>query len=427
MQRTHIGSVFLRILLGLLILSNMILIFRFSSQDAEQSTETSGKVTQYVAELLVRDFDQKPVDEQQEITARLHHPIRKLAHLSEFGSLGILIFLLLLTWQGQRVLKYFISLGAVLLYACADELHQSFSSGRANTFTDVLIDLCGAVIGCSIVLTIACICGKETKKLKTTHYFLNDKTGTLQLKAAVAADLHGKAIQEPLRRLREEHPDLILIPGDLADDVELRRADASAYDFLRGCASIAPTYYSVGNHEIGCYHKGNPWRHPVPIPLTDDIRTRIAETGAVLLENEVAFCGQLCICGLTSGINGAENVPNLATIERFAKIDAFRILLCHHPEYYVPYLRQTDIDLVVCGHAHGGHWRVFGQGIYAPGQGLFPKYTSGVLDGRCVISRGMGDHTRIPRIGNPRELVMIHYGSAPEQTPPTDPKRSHSV
>ena len=66
-----------------------------------------------------------------------------------------------------------------------------------------------------------------------------------------------------------------------------------------------------------------------------------------------------------------------------------------------------DVTLVLSGHAHGGHWRFFGRGVYAPGQGLLPKYTSGVLDNRCVISRGVGDHTRIPRLFNPREVVII--------------------
>ncbi len=421
MQRTNIGLVFLRVLLITLILLNMAMIFRFSSQNAEQSSEVSGKVTTFIAEIFVPDFHQKSMEEQQAITARLHHPIRKLAHMSEFGALGAWIFLLLLTWQGRRCLKFCISLTAVLIYACTDEFHQSFSSGRANTFSDVLIDLFGAVITCSILLAISYFCGKELKKLNTTRYFLKEKTGSLHLKIAVAADLHGNAIQEPLQRLREEHPDLILIPGDLADDAELRQADASVYAFLRACAAIAPTYYSIGNHEIGCYHKGNPWRHPKPIPLTDEIRTRIAATSAVLLENTSAVCGQLRIFGLTSGINGKNNAPDSTALDQLKKGEgAFQILLCHHPEYYVPYLRKTSIDLIVCGHAHGGHWRIFGKGIYAPGQGLFPKYTSGVLDGRCVISRGMGDHTHIPRFGNPRELVMIYYGYTPEQLSETD-------
>jgi hypothetical protein len=41
------------------------------------------------------------------------------------------------------------------------------------------------------------------------------------------------------------------------------------------------------------------------------------------------------------------------------------------------------------------------------------KYTSGVLDGVCVISRGLGNHTRVPRIFNPPELVLISLSPSP--------------
>ncbi len=247
--------------------------------------------------------------------------------------------------------------------------------------------------------------------MKCTHYRI--PSPDLRLRIAVASDLHGNANDAPLALLRQEQPDLILIPGDLMDDTALRDENASGYAFLRACSAIAPTYYSLGNHELACYHKGNPWRHPIPLPLNDEIRTRIANTGAILLDNDCAPFGErILICGLTSGIHGAENKPNAEALSRFASADGIKILLCHHPEYYVPYIQSTDIALTVCGHAHGGHWRFFGRGVYAPGQGLFPKYTSGVIDSRCVISRGLGNHTWIPRIFNPCELVLIEFSPA---------------
>jgi predicted MPP superfamily phosphohydrolase len=118
----------------------------------------------------------------------------------------------------------------------------------------------------------------------------------------------------------------------------------------------------------------------------------------------------MVIGGLSSGINGKENTPDTQLLQRFAAEEGYHLLLCHHPEYYVPHVKPTGIELTVCGHAHGGQWRFFGIAVYAPGQGLFPRYTSGVLEDRCVISRGIGDHTWIPRIGNRRELIIIEPG-----------------
>lgn len=243
--------------------------------------------------------------------------------------------------------------------------------------------------------------------MKTTFYSLK-KTGiSKKLRIAIAADIHNNPFERVVDALRREMPDMILIPGDLMDDFELRDPNARGYEFLRNCVGIAPTYYSVGNHEIGCYHRGNPWRKPIPNPLDEESVARIRETGAIFLNNEAVKTDGITICGLTSGINRGDNFPNEEILQKFADEEGFRILLCHHPEYFYPYIQNTNIELTVSGHAHGGHWRIFGRGIYSPGQGLFPKYTSGILEERCVISRGLGNHTKIPRIFNSPELIIL--------------------
>ena len=97
-------------------------------------------------------------------------------------------------------------------------------------------------------------------------------------------------------------------------------------------------------------------------------------------------------------------------LERFEQEPGFRLLLCHHPEVYRDYVRGRNIDFTLCGHAHGGQIQLFGRGLYAPGQGVFPKLTHGLHDsGRMMISRGMtnGAKPRIPRINNPCELILL--------------------
>ena len=61
----------------------------------------------------------------------------------------------------------------------------------------------------------------------------------------------------------------------------------------------------------------------------------------------------------------------------------------------------------MAGHAHGGQIRVAGRGVFSPGQGLFPRYTCGVVDGRMVISAGAGNPVHLPRWGNPCEVLRI--------------------
>lgn len=96
--------------------------------------------------------------------ARVGKIVRKIAHMVEFGLLGLLILLFAATWEDRELpLKYFIALAFVLFYAATDELHQLAVSDRAGLFVDVLIDLTGAVITCTAALPI--LLHKQKKKL----------------------------------------------------------------------------------------------------------------------------------------------------------------------------------------------------------------------------------------------------------------------
>lgn len=258
--------------------------------------------------------------------------------------------------------------------------------------------------------------------MKHTVYSLPCKRPDVHFRAAVAADLHGDAGTTALRLLDGMKPDMILIPGDLSDyfctpegemSPKVRKGYQNGMAFLRSAAGIAPVYYSLGNHEMGGVHSGRPWANknfPDYMPLDKAIREEILSTGVVLLDDSYVMHGGIVIGGLTSGLTYRDMIPNLGFLSEFSRLDAYKLLLCHHPEYYPRYLRDTPVDLAVSGHAHGGQWSFFGQAIFAPGQGLFPRLVRGVHDGRLVISRGMTNSAYVPRIGVPCEVVEIRVG-----------------
>ncbi len=258
--------------------------------------------------------------------------------------------------------------------------------------------------------------------MKTTRYRLSANQKGVSFKAAVVADLHDRGYDHILPRLREERPDLILIPGDLTERLtyapeEIRHdPKRPGLGLLAECADIAPTFYALGNHEIGGCHSAI-YRAKLsgtalpPFAMHPVWQTAIRASGAVLLDQNYTVWQGIVIGGLGSGLLNPGWLPDLGWLDTYTSTPGYKLLLCHHPEYFDRYLRPYDIDLIVSGHAHGGQWRIFGRGIYAPDQPLFPKYTSGVHEDRLVISRGViNSVSPIPRFFNPCELVVIEVG-----------------
>ena len=249
--------------------------------------------------------------------------------------------------------------------------------------------------------------------MRKREYTLTSRKVEKGFRAAIVADLHDRSYDRILPLLNEIKPDMILVPGDLSEALHRYAPDdmKQGLSFLREATQIAPTFYALGNHEIGARHK-DLLRHGDAHPQGDRLhpywREAIRLSGATLLDESFVTWRGITIGGLGSGLLQKGRKPDLTWLKEFESQKGYKLLLCHHPEYYDRYLRQMDIDLVVSGHAHGGQWRFFGRGVYAPDQHLFPKYTSGVHENRLVISRGVANTIApIPRLFNPCEVVVV--------------------
>ena len=206
------------------------------------------------------------------------------------------------------------------------------------------------------------------------------------LKMAVVSDLHNEPFEDIFPMI--EGADLLLVPGDITD--RYRQKSESGVAFLRKAARKLPTFYSMGNHE----------RRQ---KTYDDVMKAIGQSGAEVLINRFVSFGEVCIGGWYDP--EIVEVPDM--LDELERQPGAKVLLCHKPEWYPKYLQGRNIDLIVSGHAHGGQIRLLGRGVYAPGQGLLPRYTRGVEDGRMIISAGAGNPARMPRWGNPCEVLMI--------------------
>lgn len=225
--------------------------------------------------------------------------------------------------------------------------------------------------------------------MQITEYTLRHERIRKPLTLAVATDLHNGAYTEALPALRRA--DAILIVGDLIN--RHRPGYDQALAFLQEAPEIAPTFYSIGNHE---------WR----FPQRDSYWPQVLKSRAVVLDNTFIPFEGIVLGALSSAPKGEVRPGFLADMEKQAE---FRLLMCHHPEYFRRYVASYDIDLTLAGHAHGGQVQLMGRGLYAPGQGLLPRLTHGLCEGgRLLISRGMTNSTWAPRLFNPCEIILLH-------------------
>lgn len=249
--------------------------------------------------------------------------------------------------------------------------------------------------------------------LRIRRYTVRTGRFSSPVRLAVASDVHagdyGERQNRLLSAIRSQAPDLILIPGDLFD----RRRDFRRVEsLLRGLEGRYPIYYVTGNHEF-C-NRGQTLNRDMALLKRYGVRRLSGEMEEVTVRGE-----RFNLCGVddpnaaqqrpSEGISFYQQLSRLAEERRNGN---YTVLLSHRPEKF-PLYAACGFDLALCGHAHGGQWRIPGvlNGLYAPDQGLFPKYAGGEYrwkDTVMIVSRGLArDNTRVPRFYDPPELVII--------------------
>lgn len=149
----------------------MIVIFCFSAQPADESTETSSGFCIILAKLIYPDYENYPLLTQEMLADSLSFIVRKTAHFTEYACMGFLWYFYL----ADRKYNILLSVGATAFYACTDEFHQLFVAGRSGQIKDVIIDTCGGCFGVLVAFVILCI------YYCCTHQEIISKTGVWHL------------------------------------------------------------------------------------------------------------------------------------------------------------------------------------------------------------------------------------------------------
>lgn len=260
------------------------------------------------------------------------------------------------------------------------------------------------VLAILVILTLIAL----DERLTLRTYTVVSPKLTAEVRLAVVTDFHSSDnADDVVAMVASCAPDAVLMVGDMFDDDIANRPTERTLSLMRQLSALYPCYYVSGNHEA--------WTGEM-----DALYQQTEEAGVTVLRMSsgvLTVRGQrIALCGIPdpyemvfSGAPDTEEQIRQA-MENVDSAD-FTVLLAHRPELLAKYA-QFPLDLVVSGHAHGGQVRIPGvlNGLYAPNQGWFPKLAGGAYtqDGTTlIVSRGLAVRTRLPRIFNRPEVVLV--------------------
>lgn len=154
MNTSRTASLPVRLILTVMTLALMVMIFLLSTEPAEKSDNTSGRISEAVDRILYPDWDEMSDEEKQPIYSTTQTVVRKTAHFTEYAMLGALLLLTLRSWFGPGIHLRLIAWGGGTFYAMTDELHQLLVDGRSGQWTDVLLDSAGVLTGTLIAFVL---------------------------------------------------------------------------------------------------------------------------------------------------------------------------------------------------------------------------------------------------------------------------------
>ena len=262
---------------------------------------------------------------------------------------------------------------------------------------------------------------RELRDFRVTKYRIcSQKLNGIkrEKKIIFLSDLHNRMYGEENERLlesiRNQHPDLILIGGDM-----LVRKDGNSYDktvhFLAKLPGICPVYCANGNHEQKLKELPDKYEQSY-----EEYKKALTASGIHMLENASETVKLEEVPVKLSGLEiplgayarfGRKELSLKEITDRIGEHgDDYQILLAHHPGYMKEYLAY-GADLILGGHYHGCVVQLPGiGGVISTNFTLFPKYSGGIYqegEQTAVVSRGLGTHSVPLRLWNWPELIVL--------------------
>jgi VanZ family protein len=169
----------------------MCLIFMFSEQEGDQSSQLSYQVGVTVFTVANETFDKGWTRQHiEKLSETMQFYIRKTAHFTEYFLLAVSVAFPLYVY-GIRGISLVLLAGAFCIgFAGLDEYHQSFVDGRSPQKRDVFIDSCGVMVGIMVTRIVGWT-GRMTIFKPLSNHSEKEDSGAGRKKRRVSKDAKG--------------------------------------------------------------------------------------------------------------------------------------------------------------------------------------------------------------------------------------------
>ena len=244
-------------------------------------------------------------------------------------------------------------------------------------------------------------------KIDISFYDIKNNKIDKNIKIVFLSDLHNRNFIDKLVKIVNSiNPDIIICGGDMSNE----RMDENEH-FIELIEKLGDKtiYYTYGNHE-----------EKLELEDRKEYDKLILSSKIITLNNtHKSLSHNIMLYGLDNEKEtyidfGKLGLSKKYIIDKLGVIDEnkFNILIAHNPLEFKSYV-ESNYDLVLCGHIHGGVIKIpFLSGLFSPDITFFPKYYANKYkkdNTEMIVSRGLGYSKRIPfRVNNPAEIVVIN-------------------
>lgn len=197
-----------------------------------------------------------------------------------------------------------------------------------------------------------------------TNYELTTTKDIPALKIAMFADSHlgttfdDKGFAKYLQAIQAQNPDMLVVVGDYVDDGTNKENMIKSTQALGQLKTKYGTYFVFGNHDKGYY--GPEYRGFSAAELVAELNKngiKVLRDESVLIDDSFYLIGRRDY-SLVHERRG--NRKSMAELVKGLDKNKYTIVLDHQPADFASQA-QSGVDLVLCGHTHGGQLFPFNQ------------------------------------------------------------------